>query len=211
MHFDLIGPAGRLEALIDLPASLPRAAAVVAPPHPDFGGTLRTRVVHEVGKALARAGCAALRVNYRGVGVSEGTWSSEEPSCAVADVKAALAAVRDRYPGLALWSVGYSFGAWVATVASHGEAEVSAVVVIAPPVDHYDFSLLEQSRAAKFIVQAEFDELTPAKTAQRFYATLPEPRELVVIEGADHAFDGHALEVGDAIEELLGDFGDRVA
>jgi alpha/beta superfamily hydrolase len=197
--------------LIDLPAALPRAAAVVAPPHPDYGGTMRTRVVYEVGKGLARAGCAALRFNYRGVGSSAGTWTPEEPACAVADFRAGLDAMRDRHPGLALWSVGYSFGAWVATVASDGDAGVTAVVAIAPPVDSYDFSLLARSSAVKLIVQAEFDEFAPGRAVQRFYATLLEPRELVVIDGADHAFDGHALDVGDAIEELLGDFGDRVA
>ena len=64
------------------------------------------------------------------------------------------------------------------------------------------------SRKPTFLVHGEFDELIPLKEVRKFYATLSEPKELVVIDGADHLFDGKASEVGDAVEDLLQDFND---
>ena len=73
---DLVGPAGPLEALLDEPDTTPlRAAVVFAHPHPQFGGTLHTKVVYQGAKALARIGCAVLRFNFRGVGRSAGSFS----------------------------------------------------------------------------------------------------------------------------------------
>ena len=72
----LEGPAGRLEALMDAPKGAPRASVLVAPPHPRLGGTLHTRVVFEMAKAFTRIGCLALRFNFRGAGLSDGTFDN---------------------------------------------------------------------------------------------------------------------------------------
>jgi len=208
MHIDLSGPAGRLEAMLDVPGVMPRAAAVVAHPHPGYGGTMRSRVVHEVARALTRAGCAALRFNFRGVGLSAGTFGEGEAERD--DFVAALDVVHDRYPDVPLWALGYSFGAWVAVEAAAADSRVRVVVAIAPPLGHYDFSRFGDVQAARYLVLAERDELCPLKEGRRFYGQLEEPRELVVIDAADHAFDGKVAELGDAIEELLGDYGDRL-
>ena len=68
-------------------------------------------------------------------------------------------------------------------------------------------------RSAKptFLIHGEADELIPLKDMWRFYGALEEPKELVVIDAADHVFDGHTSEVGDAIEDLLGDFTSNAA
>ena len=208
MHLDLVGSAGRLEALIDLPAGTPRAAAVLAHPHPDYGGTMRSRVVHEAAKALTRIGVAVVRFNYRGVGLSDGVFTGGPAE--IDDLHRALDTIEDRFPNAPLWAIGYSFGAWLAMSAGAADPQVAVLVGIAPPIGHYDFSALLASSKPKYLVVAERDEVAPLKTVETFYAQLPEPRELVVIEGADHAFDGRASEVGDAIDDLLGDFGDRL-
>jgi fermentation-respiration switch protein FrsA (DUF1100 family) len=62
------------------------------------------------------------------------------------------------------------------------------------------------STKPKFIVHGERDELISLKMVRHFYAQLHEPKELVEIDRANHLFDGQASEVGDALEELLGDF-----
>ena len=72
MHLDLKGPAGRLEALIESGTNTPRAAVVFGHPHPMHGGTMHTKAVYQGTKGLARIGCAVLRFNFRGVGLSEG-------------------------------------------------------------------------------------------------------------------------------------------
>jgi alpha/beta superfamily hydrolase len=204
MTFHLQGPAGQLEALRDVPAGAPRAAVVLAHPHPDFGGTMRTRVVHEAAQGLVRAGCAVLRFNYRGVGLSAGRLTGGAGE--VKDFLAAIDAVELAHPGVALWAAGYSFGAWVAMATGAAEPRVRVLIGIGTPFGDYDFSRVAASEKPKFLVHGERDEVCPLKIVRQQYAAMAEPRELVVVEGAGHAFDGRAGEVGDALCELLEDF-----
>jgi alpha/beta superfamily hydrolase len=199
---DLEGPAGRLEALLDVPAVGARGAAVLAHPHPDQGGSMRSRVVHEAAAGLVRAGAAVLRFNYRGVGTSTGVFGGG--AAEADDCRAALGVLAARFPGRPLWTVGYSFGAWVAMEAGAGDDRVTTIALIAPPLERYDFGPLARSPKHKLLVQAELDRLCPLKAMHRFYGRLEEPKDLVVIDGADHAFDGKASEVGDALADLLG-------
>jgi hypothetical protein len=204
MTFDLLGAAGRLEALIDAPAGPPRALAVLAHAHPEYGGTMRGRVMHEAARGLAAAGCTVLRFNFRGVGLSAGRFS--DGPAEVSDFAAAATALIERHPGLPLWAAGYSYGAWVALVAGAADERISALIGIAAPLDSYDFSLAAASPKPKFLVHGERDEVCPITAVHRHYGAMAEPRDLVVIDGADHLFDGRASEVGDALHELLEDF-----
>ena len=208
---DLKGPAGRLEALLDLPASdPPRAAVVFAHPHPQFGGTMHTKAVYQGTKGLTRIGCAVLRFNFRGVGASEGTFDRGEGE--KEDFSAALDYMAAQYPKTKLWTAGFSFGSWVALEVGAVDPRVSVLIGIAPPIatsvsgQEYDFSNTLSSDKPKFFVQGEADEVCPIEGMWHFYGQLKEPKELVVIDGADHLFDGKTQEVGEALEDLLGDF-----
>src|SRR5206468_11907595 len=75
----------------------------------------------------------------------------------------------------------------------------------------YDFSNTRRSTKPKFFVQGESDEICPIQDMWKFYGSLPEPKELVVIDGADHLFNGHTTDVGDALEDLLVDFDERTS
>jgi uncharacterized protein len=202
------GPAGRLEALLEAPVLSPgqpvRAAVVFGHPLPIEGGTMHTKAVYRATKALARIGCAVLRFNFRGVGGSEGTW--DEGPGEIADFRAALDVMAAQYPDAELWTAGFSFGSWVALTVGATDDRVRVLIAIAPPLDRYDFSAVAKSTKPKFFVQGEFDEICPLKRMYEFYSQVPEPKELVVIDGASHLFDGKVLEVGDAIEDLLGDY-----
>ena len=208
---DLRGPAGPLEALLDEPAREPlRAAVAFAHPHPEYGGTMHTKVVFQGAKALTRIGCAVLRFNFRGVGRSAGAFSGGPGE--MEDYKAALDYIATRYPDARLWTAGFSFGSWVALESGAPDERVSALIGIAPPVttsvsgQRYTFGGTRASTKPKFFVQGEADEVCPLEAMWAFYATLPEPKELVVIDGADHLFDGKTQEAGEALEDLLGDF-----
>jgi len=201
---EIAGPAGRLEALIDVPAASPRAAVVFAHPLPTQGGTMHTKVVFQGAKALTRIGCVVLRFNFRGVGRSTGQWDNGVGE--LDDYRAALDYAAATYPGLQLWSAGFSFGSYVAMTCGATDPRVCALVAIAPPVDRYDYTPVIRSGKPKFIVHGERDELIPLRAVREFYARLQEPKELVEIDRANHLFEGQASEVGDAIEELLGDF-----
>jgi len=203
---DLTGPNGRLEALLDAPGGEPKAAVVFAHPLPTHGGTMHTKAVYQGTKGLVRAGCAVLRFNFRGVGHSAGTFSGGDGE--KQDFTAALDYMAARYPSLPLWAAGFSFGAWIALETGAADDRVTALIGIAPPVTKmgYDFAGTSASTKPKFFVQGEADDICPIQDMWKFYGSLHEPKELVVIDMADHLFDGHTTEVGEALEDLLRDF-----
>lgn len=202
---EIPGPLGRLEALLEEPRGrAPRAAVVFAHPLPTEGGTMHTKMVFQGAKGLVRAGCAVLRFNFRGVGTSPGAFDRGRGE--QDDFRAAVDFMAARYPQMEIWAAGASFGSYVALAAGAADARVCALIAVAPPVDRYDFSAVSRSTKPKFIVHGEEDELISVRAVREFYARLEEPKELVVIDRANHLFDGQAAEVGDALEELLGDF-----
>ena len=211
MRLEFTGPAGRLDGLLDEPKrrpddeSAPRAAVVFAHPHPQQGGTMHTKAVFQGAKGLLRIGCAVLRFNFRGVGRSAGVF--DEGRGEADDYRAALDVMAARYPGVPLWAAGFSFGAWIALETGAADPRVSVLIGVAPPVTRrgYDFTRTLETDKPKFFVQGDLDELCPLKDMWAFYAKLKEPRELVVIEGGTHLFEGKTREVGDALEDLLGD------
>lgn len=220
MLLDIAGPAGRLECLLDEPAQPGsigadglfhpgagtgvRAAVVLGHPHTAYGGTMHTKTVYQAAKAFSRIGCAVLRLNFRGAGKSAGSFSNGPGE--QEDFRAALNYMRERYANVPLWAAGMSFGSWVALIAGAEDPRVTTLVGIALPVDRYDFAGLASSTKPKFFIHGEFDEIAPVKAMREFYARCAEPKELVVIDSADHLFDGKVSEVADAIEELLGDW-----
>ena len=208
INVDIPGPVGSLEGLINAkPDGTPRAIAVLGHPLPTAGGTLHTKVVFHAAKALARIDVPVLRFNFRGVGRSAGSFA--DGAGEQEDFRAALDFMTKRYPEVRrVWCGGMSFGSWVAMAVGASDARVSALIGIACPVNKYDYSAVIASGKPVFLVHGERDELIPHKEIRKFYAQLPEPKELVIIDAADHLFDGKASEVGDAIEDLLQDFND---
>jgi uncharacterized protein len=206
VNLEFPGPAGKLEGLLDESSATPRAAVVFAHPLPSQGGTMHTKAVFQGAKGLARIGCAVLRFNFRGVGLSQGTF--DQGPGELEDYKAALDFMAARYPGVPLWAAGFSFGAWVALETGAADPRVTVLIGVAPPVNRetYTFTNTLDSTKPKFLIQGSLDELCPLKEMWAFYAKLKEPKELVVIDGASHLFEGKAEEVGDALAELLGDF-----
>ena len=201
---EIAGPAGPLEALLDEPAAAPRAVAVFGHPHPLHGGTMHTKALYQAAKAMPRIGVAALRFNFRGVGRSAGTFDAGPGE--QEDFKAAITFMSERFPDLPIWAAGMSFGSWIAMTTGAQDARVSLLLGIAPPVDRYDFDALRTCNLPKFIIHGEADELISIKEIRKFYAQIPEPKELVTIEDANHLFEGKTSMVGEAVEDLLADF-----
>ena len=201
---EIPGPSGPLEVLIDKPAGEPRAVVVFAHPLPTEGGTMHTKCVFQGAKGLARIGCVVLRFNFRGVGRSAGQWDKGVGE--LDDFRAAVDYMAAQYPNLEMWAAGFSFGSYVAMTVGADDDRICALIAIAPAVDRYEFASVKLSEKPKFIIHGEEDELISVKAVRQFYSELKEPKELVVIDRANHLFDGQASEVGDALEELLGDF-----
>lgn len=206
MVLTIPGPAGLLEARLDLPDTAPRAAVAFAHPLPTMGGTMHTRAVFQSAKALTRTGCAVLRFNFRGVGASAGSFDGGLGE--IDDFRTILNELHDRFPGVPLWAAGFSFGAWVALETGASDPRVSALIGIAPPVAGHglEFRQTPDCDTPKFLLQGDLDTMCLLRDLKSFYARLVEPKELVVIDGADHLFTGRTEELGLALEDLLGDF-----
>jgi alpha/beta superfamily hydrolase len=216
---EIPGPSGPLEVLLDEPSrergvdrdglvatgtNGVRAAVVFGHPHPQYGGTMHTKVVYQSAKALARIGCAVLRFNFRGVGASTGTWDNGAGEHD--DFRAALDFMHERYAGAPLWAAGMSFGSWVGLNAGAGDSRVGLLLGVAIALSR-DYETVARSPKPKFFIHGERDEICSIHDVRAFYARCAEPKELVVIDAANHLFDGRVGEVGDAIEDLLGDWG----
>ena len=201
---EISGPAGPLESLLDIPEGEPRAVAVFGHPHPLHGGTMHTKALYQAAKAMPRIGVAAVRFNFRGVGRSAGTFDAGAGE--QEDFRAAITFAQERFPDVPLWAAGMSFGAWVAMTVGAADSRVSLLLGVAPPVDRYDFEALKTCTLPKFIIHGENDELISIKEIRKLYSQIPEPKELVVIEDANHLFEGKTSMVGEAVEDLLADF-----
>lgn len=200
--FDFLGPAGRIEAILNLPPDgvKPRAAAVLCHAHPLHGGMMHFKVIFRAAKALQAHGVAVLRFNFRGVGRSEGVHDGgvgEQD-----DARAALTEMEGRLPGRPLLLGGFSFGAAMAARTAENDQRVKAVLVLGFPITRLDSTAgLARVRQPRLFVQGSDDEFGPGPAIRALVSTLPEPKRLAIIDGADHFFTGRLDELQAPIEE----------
>jgi uncharacterized protein len=196
--FDFTGPVGRLEAILMGPETTPVAAAVVCHAHPLQGGMMHFKVVFRAAKALQEQGLAVLRFNFRGVGRSEG--AHDDGNGEQEDARAALSELERRFPGTPLVLGGFSFGSVVALRVAARDARVRAVFALGFPLVRFgDASVLQGPSQPRLFVQGERDEFGAGVTLRALVEPLPPPRELVVVPGASHFFDGQLDAVQDAV------------
>jgi hypothetical protein len=204
--FFLEGPTGRLEALLwTNPDTNPKFVAVVCHPHPLFGGTMHNKVVYQTAKALHQRGATVLRFNFRGVEQSEGVHDrgiGEQD-----DVRTAVAYLAAEFPGRPILLAGFSFGSWVGLRVGCEDPRVNDLIGLGLPVDHVDASYLRACEKPKLLIQGANDQYGSRANIEALYATLPEPKHLVVIESADHFFTGHLGAVSTAITAWLDETG----
>jgi uncharacterized protein len=196
------GPAGRLEALLwTVPAAAPPLAAVVCHPHPLFGGTMHNKVVYQAAKALHRRGIPVLRFNFRGAGQSEG--EHDRGIGEQDDVRAALDYLAAEFPRTPILLAGFSFGSVVGLRVGCADQRVSDLIGLGIPVDHSDVSYLRDCAKPKLIIQGGNDQFGSLLNVEALFATLPEPKRLVIVEGAEHFFAGQLDKVRSSIDAWL--------
>ncbi len=208
----LDGPVGRLEALLNAGADNPTHSALVCHPHPLFGGTMHNKVVFHTMKALNSFGFPVLRFNFRGAGMSQG--EHDQGNGEVEDVRAALDWLDAEYH-LPLVLAGFSFGAAVGLRAGCADPRVKQLIGLGLPVGpvaagsevprRYEFDFLRECTKPKLLVSGARDQFGPRSLLDELTASIPEPKKLVVIEGADHFFEGRLHELRAAIELWMKD------
>jgi alpha/beta superfamily hydrolase len=195
------GPGGRIEAIIKEPAAPVTRAAIVCHPHPLFGGTMHNKVVFRMARAFQDAGFAVLRFNFRGAGRSEGEHDNglgEQD-----DLRAAIAFIEERYADVELWLAGFSFGSAMMLRAAACDDRVRVLVAAGVPVSKYDFTGIAQCHKPKLFVQGSLDQFGSPEDLEGLFALLDEPKQLKIIQGADHFFEGHLPELAAAVSAFI--------
>ena len=203
--FFLPGPAGQLEALLNQGSPDATHAAVVCHPHPLYGGTLHNKVVFHAMKALNQFGFPVLRFNFRGAGLSHGEHDSGRGE--IEDVRTALAWLEQEFH-LPLIFAGFSFGAAVGLRAACPDSHVEALVALGTPISpiedrSYDYNFLQSCTKPKLFVSGSRDQFASKAKLEALLSSLPEPKKLVIIEAADHFFEGRLREMREAIEKWI--------
>ena len=203
----LDGPAGQLEALLNAGTPDARYAALVCHPHPLYGGTLHNKVVFHAMKALNGFGFPVLRFNFRGTGLSHGEHDHGEGE--VDDVRAALDWLNQEFR-LPMIFAGFSFGAAVGLRAACPDSRVKAAIGLGLPVSPiddrtYDFSFLNDCAKPKLFVSGDRDQFGTPAQLKALVDSVPEPKKLVLIAGADHFFEGRLREMRETVEQWVGD------
>ena len=164
--------------------------AVIAPPHPEYGGSLENPVVSELAYGLYKAGIASLRFNWRGVGASQGVRSGDW-AAAEADYRAAVDQVAAT-TGSPVLASGYSFGAATALRVALHEPRICELLLIAPPVGMVESLSLESFRGPIHVIVGGRDTFAPISELSALLEGLPNAN-LDVIPKADHFFASHGL------------------
>ena len=180
------GPAGRIECAVDAAQGDARGIALVAHPHPLFGGSLDNKVAQTLARALAELGYEAWRPNFRGVGETEG--QHDEGRGEVDDLAAVLAHARSD-PATPVVLGGFSFGAAMATLLAErlrNEGHPARrIVLVGVAVTHYALPAVPTDSV---VIHGELDDTIPLAAVLDWARSHDVP--VIVVPGADHFFHG---------------------
>jgi alpha/beta superfamily hydrolase len=206
-HARVEGAAGAIEVAASHPLNA-HGVAVIAHPHPLFGGTMDNKVVTTLAKAFAEAGIAAFRFNFRGVGATEGT--HDEGRGETDDMLRVIAHARAQVTHVPLYLAGFSFGGAVAVRASES-ADFRQMILVAPgfrrisahgmgaapdPADPHLGSPGRHTTANTVVVHGDLDETVPL--ADSIAWATPREVPVIVVPGGEHFFHRklHVLREG---------------
>jgi len=188
------GPVGAIECAIDRPTDelhreTPRGVAVVAHPHPLFGGTMDNKVAQTLARALVLLGYETVRFNFRGVGATAGT--HDEGRGESDDLLAVVAAMRR--PGLPLVLGGFSFGAYVTTLAAarlSGAEAAERLVLVGPSTQRATPAPVP---ADTLVIHGEQDDVVPLSATLDW--ARPQQLPVIVMPGVGHFFHGQLTQL----------------
>ena len=187
-----------IEGLVDNQSG--KKAVLVTHPHPLHGGDMHNNVVESMVQAYRDRGYSTLRINFRGVGKSEGSY--DQGVGEQDDVRAGLAYLNElgkTYIDLA----GYSFGAWVTALGLRGFAHVGRIIMVSPPVQFMDFSFLDYNSKIQLVIGASKDDVAPPSMIKEMLPTWNPEAEFRIIQDADHFYWGKTSEIKGIIRSFL--------
>lgn len=195
------GPAGRLEVALS-PAGKERRNAwgIVCHPHSLHGGNMNNKVVTTLVKTFQSFGVSTVRFNFRGVGQSEGKF--DDGNGELYDLLAVIEWLLQQNPDQEIWLAGFSFGAYIVAKAAT-QIPVAKLVVVAPPVKHFEMQKLPPILTPWILVQGDMDDVVPAIEVLD-WAESREPKPTIIrFKEAGHFFHGLLLELRERLEMAL--------
>lgn len=197
--FYLTGHAGRMECLLDEPEGSPRGIALVAHPHPLYGGTMENKVAQTLARAFVGMGYVVARFNFRGVGESEGT--HDEGRGEVDDMAVMYEHMIKEYPGLPVALTGFSFGTFVqAQLQQRLEAEgrpAERLVLVGTAAGKWPMPPVP---ADTILIHGELDDTITLQ--QVFDWARPLDIPVTVIPGADHFFHRKLIHIKNLVAQM---------
>ncbi len=181
------GPAGNLEVLVNDPGERRRGLALIAHPHPLYGGTLDNKVVQTLAKSFFAQSYVAVRMNFRGVGASEGVF--DEGRGETQDWLVVAQAMRARFGELPLALAGFSFGAFVQSRVAE-QLRPDRLVLVAPAVGRFPVAAVPEHT---LVVHGEDDDVVALSDVLNW--ARPQSLPVVVLPGAGHFFHGRLIEL----------------
>ena len=186
-HSFVEGPAGKIECAVDRPAGdpavYPRGGALIAHPHPLFGGTLDNKVVQTLARAFVELGYESWRPNFRGVGESEGKY--DEGRGEVEDLAAVFHAIKSPTVVLAGFSFGAAMQARLAEkLKNESRFQPERLVLVGVAVVHFETPAVP---ADTLVIHGERDETVPLAAVLDW--ARPQELPIVLVPGADHFFN----------------------
>jgi alpha/beta superfamily hydrolase len=197
--FTLVGGAGNMECVLDAPEAAPRGIALVAHPHPLYGGTMDNKVAQTLARTFVNLGYVTVRFNFRGVGASEGVHDHGHGE--TDDMEIMLAHMRAKHPGLPVALAGFSFGTFVMSqlhqrLAARGDAAERLVLVGAAAGKW----AMADVPADSILIHGELDDTIPLKDV--FEWARPQDIPVIVIPGADHFFHRKLGHIKNLVTQL---------
>jgi alpha/beta superfamily hydrolase len=195
----LTGPAGALEAAVDVPAGVQARAgvAIVCHPHPQHGGTMHNKVVTMLERSLRESGLTTVVFNFRGVGASQGSY--DDGVGETGDLLAVAAWVQRVRPHDALWLAGFSFGSYVVTRAAP-RLPVTQVILVAPPVSRWDFAQLAAPGCPRLVIQGEVDDVVDPQAVFDWVEAQADQPALVRMPETGHFFHRRLMDLRGAVK-----------
>jgi len=157
------GPAGRLEAKYYKSKKKTSPIALILHPHPQYGGTMNNKIVVDTFNVFLENEFSVCRVNFRGVGKSDGEFNNGQGE--LADAAAALDWIeRENFDNSQCWISGFSFGSLIAMQLLMRRPEINRFIIISPQPNVYDFSFLSPCPTSGLVIHGKKDELVSSSS-----------------------------------------------
>ena len=200
------GPAGRLEAKYYKNPKFGSPVAIVLQPHPQYGGSMNNKIVQKTYNIFLENGFSVIRINFRGVGKSDGEFDNGQGE--LADAVAALDWIeRENLDYSQCWVSGFSFGSLICMQLIMRRPEVNNFIAISPQPNVYDFSFLAPCPTSGQVLYSDGDELVTKESIDELDKRIKSQKGIEVvfskIKNANHFFKNKESELAKEIEEYI--------